>query len=145
MRYMPRWWSAAESALRSSGEPKCELVDVMSFGQYLLRISTQSRRSAPHAPVERLALLAGALKVGDDGRDPDGVEAHALDVVEVVRDPLPAAAAVLAVARAAGRARVVREREAVRDELRGRRQRANKSRGARGDERSDAWGRERTW
>jgi hypothetical protein len=139
MRYMPRWWSAAESALRSSGEPKCELVDVMSFGQYLLRVSTRSRRSAPHAPVERLALLAGALEVGDDGRDPDGVEAHALDVVEVVRDPLPAAAAVLAVTRAAGRARVVREREAVRDELRGRRQLADKGGGAGRDEMERTW------
>ena len=71
-------------------------------------ISSRLSALARHdAPVVRLAVSEVALDVLDDGGDPDGVEAHAGDVVEVVLNRLPRPAAVLPVRRIARRAGVV--------------------------------------
>lgn len=43
------------------------------------------RRSAPVIAIS----VRRVVDVFDDGRDPDGVKAHVLDVVEVVRDARP--------------------------------------------------------
>lgn len=65
-----------------------------------------------------LAVRGVALDVLGDGRDPDGVEAHALDVVQPVDDARPGPAAILPVCCVArgGRA-AVRSGEAISQEL----------------------------
>lgn len=52
-----------------------------------------------HGPIamEGFAVRSGALNIGDNWRDPNGVEAHVLYVIEVVRYALPSTAAILLV------------------------------------------------
>lgn len=64
------------------------------------------------------AVRRAPLDLASDGRDPHGVEPHALDVVEVVRDAGPAAATVGAIGGVARRARAaIGSREAVGEDL----------------------------
>ena len=105
--------AADTSALRSSSDPNLSFSESKSCVQYLqgkggAAISSRLSALARHdAPVVRLAVSEVALDVLDDGGDPDGVEAHAGDVVEVVLNRLPRPAAVLPVRRIARRAGVV--------------------------------------
>lgn len=39
--------------------------------------------------MEGLTVSAITFEVGADGRNPDGVEAHVLNVIEVIDDTLP--------------------------------------------------------
>lgn len=43
-----------------------------------------------------LAFTGSPLDVCDDGRDPDGIETHVLDIVELAGDPFPSPTAVFA-------------------------------------------------
>jgi hypothetical protein len=70
-----------------------------------------------YSPVVAVSVC-GAVDVLDDGRYPHGVEAHVLDVAEVVGDPRPGAAAVCAQGRVTRGGGVVRRREPVGEELR---------------------------
>lgn len=65
----------------------------------------------------RVAVSRTAFQVLDDWRDPDGVEAHVLNVIKLIDDTLPRAAAVHAVAGVAGGRRPIRGREPVCDKL----------------------------
>jgi len=53
--------------------------------------------------VLRPVAVVTAGNVVDDGRDPDGIEAHACDVVQPVHDAFECAAAVVALSRQAHR------------------------------------------
>ncbi len=68
--------------------------------------------------MERLPILRRTLHIFDDGRDPNGIKAHVLDIVQLGHDALPRPATILPVTRVAGRPRAVRGREAVCYELR---------------------------
>lgn len=67
--------------------------------------------------MEGLAIGSVPLDVLCNGRDPDSVEAHVLDIVELVDDTLVGAATVLAVRGVARRAGAVGGRKAIRDQL----------------------------
>ena len=45
----------------------------------------------------RVTIPGAAFQVLDDGRDPNSIEAHVLDIIQLVDDALPRPAAVLAV------------------------------------------------
>ena len=67
--------------------------------------------------MERFTLGRVSLEVLHNGRDPDGVEAHVLDVVELADDALPCTTAVDSVGRVARRAGAVGCSEPVGDKL----------------------------
>ena len=68
-------------------------------------------------PLIRFAIGSLVFKIFDDGGYPDGVEAHGLNVVEVVDDAVPCPAAIFSSICVARAALVVRSREPVGDNL----------------------------
>jgi hypothetical protein len=70
--------------------PNLLLIWEMSWDQYLrgchqsaMKYAIRSRLSREYAPVVRFTVVGRARDVVDDGRDPDSVKAHVLDVVEL--------------------------------------------------------------
>ena len=63
------------------------------------------------------ALWGVACNVGYHGRDPDGVEPHVLDIIEVVDDSSPGTTAISLGGRVAGWTRVVADGESVGHQL----------------------------
>lgn len=64
-----------------------------------------------------LSVCARPFEVCDDGRNPDGVKTHVLDVIQVIHDALVGASTILAVICVAGWPRAIREREPVSNKL----------------------------
>ena len=65
----------------------------------------------------RLPVRARSFKIRDDRRNPDGVEPHVLDVIQVTYDALIGTTAMLAVLRVAGWSIPIGNCETVRDKL----------------------------
>jgi len=65
----------------------------------------------------RLSVRTRPFKIRDDWRNPDGVEPHVLNVIQVVYDALVGATAMLAVLRVTGWSGPVCDRKPVRDKL----------------------------
>ena len=68
-------------------------------------------------PMVRLPICTCPFKIRDDWRNPDGIEPHVLDVIQVAYDALVSSTAILEVACIASWPRPVRERKPVRDKL----------------------------
>ena len=67
--------------------------------------------------MECLAFGRIAFKISDNGGDPNGVEAHILDIIQMINDTSPRPATILPRLRIALSPVIVRERESVRDHL----------------------------
>ena len=69
--------------------------------------------------ILREQLVDGRVtfQVLDYGRDPNGVETHALDVIQLLDDTLPCSATILAIFSVACRAGAVGRREPICDQL----------------------------
>ena len=63
--------------------------------------------------MESLSIGAGPLNISYNGRDPDSVETHPLDVVEMTGYPFPCPATVLSVGRVASGSLIVRSGESI--------------------------------
>lgn len=72
-----------------------------------------------HVPMVCLTIV-GAIDSGGDRRDPDSIETHALDIVELMHDATPVASAILLIGRVAGRGRTVPKCETIGHDLCGR-------------------------
>ena len=80
---------------------RIEGVDVLSPVPAVARPEISTLGKCVNSPVKCLAIRRVPLDVGDDRRDPDGIEAHALNVVEFLDDTLPCPTTVLPVGRVA--------------------------------------------
>lgn len=67
--------------------------------------------------MESFTVRRCALHIRDDGGDPNGVETHVLDVVQLAGHALPRSTAILPVCRVASGARAVWSSESVDHEL----------------------------
>ena len=64
-----------------------------------------------------LPVCTRPIEVRDDWRDPDGIETHVLDVIQVIYDAFVGATTIFAVLRVASRPRPICKSEPVRDKL----------------------------
>ena len=62
----------------------------------VLEVLLGSKVGVDLLPVSGPVAVVSSIKVVNDGGDPNGVEAHALNVVKVVLDSLPGASAIVA-------------------------------------------------
>ena len=90
-----------------------ERLEVVSRAKVRVQLGNVGRPVS----MERLAVSSRSLHILDNGRDPNSVETHALDVIQLLDDTLPCSATVLAIFSVACRAGAVGRREPVCDQL----------------------------
>lgn len=63
--------------------------------------------------------IVRAIDSSGDRRNPDSIETHALDIIELMHDATPVASAIFLIGRVAGRSRTVPKCETIGHDLRG--------------------------